>query len=87
MDFAVLLDHRIKIKENEKRDKYLYFARELKKAKMKVAMITIVFSALGTIHKGSVKGQEELKIGGRAETIQTIALLKSARILRRVLET
>ena len=30
--FAVLVDHRIKLKEYEKRDKYLNFARELKKA-------------------------------------------------------
>ena len=29
MDFAVLADHRIKLKENEKKDKYLDLAREL----------------------------------------------------------
>ena len=33
------------------------------------------------------KALEEVKISGRAETIQTTALLRSARILRRVLET
>ena len=32
MDFAVLADHRVKLKESEKRDKYLDFARELKHA-------------------------------------------------------
>ena len=32
-------------------------------------------------------GLDELKIGGRIETIKTIALLKSAWIVRRVLET
>ena len=31
VDFAVLADHRIKLKECEKRDKYLYLAWELKK--------------------------------------------------------
>ena len=31
MDFAVPLDHRVKIKENEKRNKSLDLARELKK--------------------------------------------------------
>ena len=31
MDFAVLVDHRIKLKECEKKDKYLDLARELKK--------------------------------------------------------
>ena len=40
----------------------------------------------GSIIKGLIKGQEELEIKGRVETIQTIALLKSARILRTVLD-
>ena len=31
MDFAVPADHRVKLKENEKRDKYLDFCRELTK--------------------------------------------------------
>ena len=31
VDFAVPADHRIKLKESEKKDKYLDFARELKK--------------------------------------------------------
>ena len=30
VDFAVSADHRVKIKESEKRDKYLDLARELK---------------------------------------------------------
>ena len=32
-------------------------------------------------------GLEDLEVGDRVETIQTTALLKTARILRRVLET
>ena len=31
MDFAVLVDHRIKVKEGEKLDKYLDLIREMKK--------------------------------------------------------
>ena len=31
MDFAVLADHRVKLKESEKKDKYLNLTRELKK--------------------------------------------------------
>ena len=54
---------------------------------MKVTVIPIVIGALGTIPKGLVKGLKELEIEGRAETIQTTALLRSTRILRRVLET
>ena len=53
---------------------------------MKVTVIPIVIGALGTITKVLVQGLEDLKIIGRVETIQTTALLKSARILRRVLE-
>ena len=31
VDFAVPADHRVKLKENEKKNKYVDFARELKK--------------------------------------------------------
>ena len=31
MDFAVPADHRVKLKESEKKDKYLDLTRELKK--------------------------------------------------------
>ena len=49
-------------------------------------VIPTVIVAIGTILKSSVKELEEMEIGSREETIQTIALLRSARILRRVLE-
>ena len=88
VDFAVPADHRIKLKECEKRDKYLDFARELKKLwNMKVTIIPIVIGAFGTVTKGLLKGLGDLEVGGRVETIQATALLKTARILRRVLET
>ena len=88
MDFAVLGDYRVKLKECEMRDKYLDFARELKKLwNMKVTIIPKVIDALGTVTLGLVQGLEDLEITGRVETIQTTALLKSARILRRVPET
>ena len=46
VDFAVLDDHRIKLKECEKKDKYLDFARELKKLwNMKVTIVPIVILA------------------------------------------
>ena len=52
MDFAVPADHRVKLKENEKMDKYLDLARELKKLwNMKVKVIPIVVGALGTAPK------------------------------------
>ena len=87
-DLAVPADPRINLKECEKKDKYLDLARELKKLrKMKVTIVPIVIGAFGTITKGLLKGLEDLEVGGRVETIQMIALLRTARILRRVLET
>ena len=88
VDFAVPADHRINLKECAKKDKYLDLARELKKLwNMKVTIVPIVIGAFGTITKGLLKGLEDLEIGGREETIQMTALLRTARILRRVLET
>ena len=67
---------------------YLDLARELKKLwNVKVTIIPIVTGAFGTETKGLLKSLEDLEVGGRLEIIQTTALLKTARILRRVLET
>ncbi len=66
----------------------LDLARELKKLwNMKVTILPIVIGAFGTVTKGLLKGLEDLKVGGRVETIQTTALLMTARILKRILET
>ena len=78
----------IKLKECEKKDKYLDIARELKKLwNIPVTIIPIVIGAFGTVTLGLLKGLEDLKVGGRVETIQTTAFLRTARILRIVLET
>ena len=70
LEFAVSADHKVKSKEN--RSTWTLF----------VTAIRIVIGALGTVTKGLVQGQEDLEIRGRVETIQTTALLRSARILR-----
>ena len=54
---------------------------------MKVTIIPIVIGAFGTVTRELLKGLEDLEVSGRVETIQTKALLKMARILRRVMET
>ena len=88
MDFPVPADHRRKLRESEKKYKSLALARELKKIwNMKVIIIPIVIGAFGTVTKGLLKGLENLEIRGQMETIQTTALLRTARILRRVLGT
>ena len=88
MNLAVLVDHWVKLKECEKRDRYWDFAMELKNLwNMKVTVILMVIVALGTVTKEVVQGLGDLEITGRVETVQTTALLISARILRRVLGT
>ena len=78
----------MKLKECEKKDKYLDLAQELKKLwNMNVIIIPIVIGAFGRVTKGLLKGLEDLEDGGRVETIQSTTLLRTARILRRVLKT
>ena len=88
VDVAVLVDHRVKLKKADKKDKYLDLARELKKLwNMKVTFTPIVIGPLGTVTKGLIKVLEDLEIRERVENIQITTILRSARILRRVLET
>ena len=54
---------------------------------MKVTVIPIVFGAFGTVTKGLVPALEDSEIRERVKTIQTTALLRSSRILRRALES
>ena len=66
VDFAVPTDHRVKLKECEKKDKYLDLARELKKLwNMKVTIVPIVIGSLDTITKRLLKGLEDLEVDGR----------------------
>ena len=89
VDFAIPADHRKKTLQGcEKKDKYHGFDREWKKLwNTKVTIVPIVIGATGTVTKGLLKGMEDLEVGGRGKTIQTTTLLRTARILRRVLET
>ena len=95
VDFAVPADHKIKLKECEKKDKYLDLAWEFKKLwNMKMTIIPIVIDAFGTVTKGLLKGLGDMEGGGRVETIQTTALFengqnteKSPRDLRRLTVT
>ena len=49
VDFSVPADHRVKLKEGEKKDMYLDYARESKKLwNKKVTLIPIVIGALGS---------------------------------------
>ena len=88
VNFRILADHRVKIKENEKLDKYLDLARELKKLwNMKITVMQMIAGSQGTVFQGLEKRPAEFEIRGRIESNLTTILLRSARILRKVLET
>ena len=53
---------------------------------MKVTIIPIVIGAFGTVTKELLKGLEDMESEAQVETIQTTELLRTARILRRVLK-
>ena len=76
VDFAVPADHRIKLKEYEKKDKYLDLARVFKTLwNMKLTIVPIVIGPFGTITKRLLKGLEDLEIVGRLETeLETLRL-------------
>ena len=70
----------MKKKENLIKKREILWNKE-KRLKERNVIIIII------ITKGLLKGLEDLEVGGQVETIQTTALLRTARILRRVLET
>ena len=63
LDFDILADHKVKIKERERRVKYFDFARELRKHwDMWMTVIPVLIGVLGTAPKGFERGQEILEI-------------------------
>ena len=72
----------IQINEGEKIDEYLDLARELK---MRVTVLSIVFSALAMVPESLEKKLKAWEVRGRIETIPTTALLRWDRILQKSL--
>ena len=74
--------------ESKAKNKNLNFVGEVKELwNIRVMVIPKVVYALGTVSKGLEKRLQELEIRGRIETIQNTALLRSSRILRRILDS
>ncbi len=48
---------------------------------MKMTIIPIGIGALGIVTKGLLKGLDDFEVGGRVKTMQSTALLRTARIL------
>ena len=86
IDFAVPMDHRVELKETEKKHKYMDLATELRRQyHVKTKIIPFVIGALGTVPKNLEDSFETLEIPDVTGSLQTAALLGSAAILRRVL--
>ena len=70
VNFAVSADHRVKLKESEKRDKYEDLAREMNKQwNMKVTVLQIVMVAFGRVNKWLIQDQKDLEIRVQVHTI------------------
>ena len=65
MHFAVPVDHRMKIKENEKRDKYLDLAREFRK--LWTMMVTVILIVTDTLRMGTEKVGNRMMNRGRPD--------------------
>ena len=67
MDFAVPADDRVKLKENEKKDKYLDLAREFKKKlwNMKVTIVIILYCNWCSWYSHQRIGSKTGKVGNR----------------------
>ena len=81
-------DKRIEEKEREKIEKYQEFKREIGRlwSLKKVQVIPVVVGALGSVSIGFKKLIEKLEISTNITDIQKTVLLRTARILRKVLE-
>lgn len=66
VEFTVLADHRIDLKETEEINKNLDLATELKN--LQNMNVTVVIGMLGTVQKSLGKILEEMKIRGRVGT-------------------
>ena len=91
VDFAVPANHSYNWKRLKRKISISILIGNWKKTQklwnMKVTLISIVNGALGTITKRLIKWLEDLEIRGRVQTTKTNVLLRSDRILRRILET
>ena len=85
VDYVLPANHKVKIKKG--RETWALLEKLENCGTWKKGVILIVIDALGTVPKSMERELEELKIRGWAETIQPTALLRSARILWRVLKT
>ena len=87
IDFALPGDSRIEEKEKDQVEKYQDLGRELQKIwNVKVKIIPLVVGSLGAIPKQFGNRLKEISITAGTAQVQKTILLRTARILRKVIE-
>ena len=80
------MDHHVKEKKEEKIDKYMDLAAEIRrKFRVKTVIVPIVLGALETVPTKLSESLEKLEIEDVIGSLQTAVLLSTTAILRRVL--
>ena len=71
--------HKKKTKKKRELENCWQQSQQLKKKlwNMQVTIIPVVIGTFGTVTKGLLRGLDDLKVGGRVETIQTTTLLRT----------
>ena len=88
IDFAVCFDANVERKEVEKMEVYNELATLVRGAhKVKVNIVPIVVGALGVVSKGLEGWLKKLEVGDIIGGLQTTALICTAAILKKVLNT
>ena len=86
IDMSFPSDRNIALREIEKKSKYKDLELEIQRMwQMKTEVIPVVVGALGTIKKGMVENIKRVSERANVTDTQTISMLGSARILRKVL--
>ena len=85
VDFAVSVDHRMNMKEREKKQVFCCCKRAEKTAEPESDCDTNYSWRTNNCFQRHGKKLKKLETKGRIETIRTTALQKSAKILRRIL--
>ena len=85
VDFAIPMDHHVKEKEEQKNDKYMNLAAEVRRQfRVRTVIVSVVLGALGTIPAKLSKLLEILKIEDVIGSLQTSLLISATAIFRRV---
>ena len=86
IDMTFPSDRNIALKEIEKKSKYKDLKLEIQRMwHMKTIVFRVVVGALGTVKKGMVENIKKVSERETVTEIQKICMLRSARILRKVI--